>query len=74
MEDKKTLSEQLDAINFKNSQVQKIRAIQEGKEKLKNSLGRNKKRVIASAPTLQGLETLKNTLGRQNMKALDTTP
>lgn len=68
MEDKKTLSEQLDAINFKNSQVQKIRAIQEGKEKLKNSLGRNKKRVMASPPTLQGLETLGNTLGRQNVK------
>ena len=69
-----TLQETLDAITFKNEQVRKIKAIQEGKEKLKDRLGRNKQRVIASAPTLQGLQRIKNTLGRQNMKSLDTTP
>jgi len=74
MSDNKTLGEQLDAITFKNEQVQKIKAIQEGKERLKESLGRNKRRTIAAAPTLQGLQKLKNTLGRQNMKSLDTTP
>ncbi len=74
MSDNKTLGEQLDAITFKNEQVQKIKAIQDGKERLKESLGRNKRRTIASTPTLQGLQTLKNTLGRQNMKSLDTTP
>jgi hypothetical protein len=74
MADNKTLQEQLDAITFKNAQVQKIKAMQEGTDKLKNSLGRNKQRVIASAPRVQGLETIKNTLGRQNMKSLDTTP
>ena len=69
-----TLQETLDAITFKNEQVRKIKAIQEGKEKLKDRLGRNKQRVIASTPTLQGLQRIKNTLGRQNMKSLDTTP
>lgn len=74
MADNKTLQEQLDAITFKNSQAQKIKAIQEGREKLKNSLGRNRPTNVAATPTLQGLQTIKNTLGRQNMKALDTTP
>ena len=74
MEDNKTLSEQLDAITFKNDQVQKIRAMQEGRERLKNSLGRNKQRATSNTPTPQGLQRLKNTLGSQNMKALDTTP
>jgi hypothetical protein len=72
MADNKTLREQLDAITFKNDQVRKIRAMQEGKERLKNSLGRNKQRATAATPTLQGLQRLKNTLGRQNMKSLDT--
>jgi hypothetical protein len=69
-----TLQQKLDAITFKNSQAEKIKAVQEGRERLKNSLGRNKQRAVASTPKIQGLETLKNTLGRQNMKALDTTP
>ena len=69
-----TLQQKLDAITFKNSQAEKIIAVQEGREKLKNSLGRNKQKAVASTPKVQGLETLKNTLGRQNMKALDTTP
>ena len=68
-----TLQQKLDAITFKNSQVKKIKAVQEGREKLKNSLGRYKRRV-AEGPRVQGLETIKNTLGRQNMKPLDTTP
>ena len=37
-----TLQETLDAITFKNEQARKIKAIQEGKEKLKDRLGRNK--------------------------------
>jgi hypothetical protein len=74
MADNKTLQEKLDAITFKNDQVQKIKAVQEGKQRLKDSLGRNKQRTTAATPTLQGLQTIKNTLGRQNMKSLDTTP
>ena len=37
-----TLQETLDAITFKNEQARKIKAIQEGKEKLKDRLGRKK--------------------------------
>jgi hypothetical protein len=47
-EDKKTLQQQLDAINFKNDQAKKIKAVQEGKERLKDNLGRNKSRYISS--------------------------
>lgn len=67
-----TLQETLDAITFKNEQARKIKAIQEGKERLKNSLGRNKQRATAATSTLQGLQRIKNTLGRQYMKSLDT--
>lgn len=60
-----TLQQKLDAITFKNSQAKKIKAVQEGSERLKESLGRNKKRVAkAPTPSLQGLQTLKNTLGK----------
>ena len=33
---KATLQQQLDAITFKNAQVEKIKAMQEGKERLKD--------------------------------------
>lgn len=65
------LQEQLDAITFKNSQAEKIKAMQEGKQRLKDNLGRNKKRYvsstdgigstnrrISSAGKLKGLQTL----------------
>jgi hypothetical protein len=68
---KATLQQQLDAINFKNAQAEKIKAIQEGKERLKDNLGRNKKRYISStegsgsayrrvgaAGRIKGLQTL----------------
>jgi hypothetical protein len=56
----KTLKENLDDIAFKNSQVEKIKNMQEGKEKLKDSLGRQKAKVAASAKMkgLQGLQGL----------------
>lgn len=69
----KTLDEQLNDINFKNSQIAKIRDIQAGKARLKDSLGRNRQTQVSSAGRLSGLETIKNTLGRQFQKALDTT-
>ena len=69
---KATIQQQLDAITFKNSQAEKIKAVQAGKQRLKDNLGRNKQRATAATPTLQGLQRLKNTLGRQNMKSLDT--
>lgn len=68
---KKTLRETLNDINFKNAQAQKIQAVQEGKERLKDSLGRNKKRYVSStdgvgntyrrvsaAGRIKGLQTL----------------
>ena len=55
---KQTLQQQLDAITFKNEQANKIKAIQEGKQKLKDSMGRNKKNIVAQAPRIKGLQTL----------------
>jgi hypothetical protein len=68
---KKSLQQQLDAITFKNAQAEKIKAIQEGKEKLKDKLGRNKKKYEGAAGRVQGLQGLQgmgNTLGKQFTK------
>jgi hypothetical protein len=63
-EDSKSLQQQLDAINFKNDQVKKIRAIQEGEQRLKDNLGRNKARRVSSAGRIAGLQTLGNSFGK----------
>jgi len=76
-EDKQTLQQQLDAITFSNQQAQKIRAIQEGRQRLKDSLGRNrdryisstegagnKSRRVSSAGRIAGLQTLGNSFGK----------
>jgi hypothetical protein len=42
---KNELQDKLDSIAFKNSQIEKIRNMQEGKEKLKDSLGAQKAKV-----------------------------
>lgn len=55
---KLTLQQKLDAITFNNDQAKKIKAIQEGKQKLKDSMGRNKKNIVAQAPRIKGLQTL----------------
>lgn len=68
---KASLQQQLDAITFKNAQAEKIKAMQEGKQRLKDNLGRNKKRYISStesngstnrrvgaAGRIKGLQTL----------------
>lgn len=57
---KNELQDNLDAINFKNSQIEKIKNMQEGKQKLKDSLGREKAKVASSAKIkgLQGLQGL----------------
>jgi hypothetical protein len=59
---KNELQETLDGITFKNSQVQKIREIQEGKSKVKDSVGRAKQRVSSSSKIkgLQGLQGLQS--------------
>ena len=56
---KLTLQQQLDAITFKNEQAKKIKAIQEGKERLKERLGRNRQRRVSAASRIVGLQTLK---------------
>lgn len=55
-----TLQDSLDKIAFKNSQILKIRSLQEEKEKLKDSMGRDKQKVASSAKLkgLQGLQGL----------------
>jgi hypothetical protein len=63
-EDSKSLQQQLDAITFKNDQVKKIRAVQEGQQRLKDNLGRNKARRVSSAGRIAGLQTLGNSFGK----------
>ena len=62
---KQTLQQKLDAITFKNEQAEKIKAIQEGKEKLKERLGRNRQRRVSAASRIGGLQILNNSLGNQ---------
>jgi hypothetical protein len=62
---KPSLQQQLDAITFKNSQVEKIKAMQEGKQKLKERMGRNRERRVSAAGRISGLQTLNNSLGNQ---------
>ena len=57
-EAKKTLADTLNEITFKNAQAQKINAIQKGRERLKDSLGRNKKIRVAKAGVIKELQTL----------------
>ena len=52
---KLTLQQQLDAITFKNEQAKKIKAIQEGKQRLKERLGRNRQRRVSAASRIVGL-------------------
>jgi hypothetical protein len=62
---KETLQQKLDAITFKNDQAEKIKAIQEGKQKLKDRMGRNRERRVSAAGRISGLQTLNNSLGNQ---------
>jgi len=57
-EAKKTLAQTLNDINFKNQQVQKIKAMQQGRERLKDNLGRNKATKVSAASKIKGLQTL----------------
>lgn len=58
-----TLQETLNGITFKNEQARKIKAMQEGKEKLKDGLGRakaTKQSAISRVKGLQGLQGLQS--------------
>jgi hypothetical protein len=66
-----SLQQKLDAITFKNAQAEKIKSIQEGTERLKDNLGRNRKKYQAAVDRVQGLQGLQgmgNTLGNQFKK------
>lgn len=52
------LRSELDAINFKNDQANKIKAIQAGKERLKDNLASNRKRRVSSSSRLSGMGKL----------------
>lgn len=57
-EEVKSLRSELDAITFKNEQAEKIKAMQEGKEKLKDRLGSNRKRRVSASTNLSGMGKL----------------
>ena len=61
---KETLAQKLNAIAAKNSQIISVRNIQEGKEKLKDKVGRKSPASLTQS-RIQGLASLKNTLGSQ---------
>lgn len=54
-EEVKSLRGELDSITFKNEQARKIRAVQAGKEKLKDSLAKNRQRRVSSASRITGM-------------------
>lgn len=57
-EEVKSLRSELDAITFKNEQAKKIMAIQKGKEKLKDSLAKNRERRVGASSRISGLGRL----------------
>jgi len=58
-EDKeKTLQEELDAITFKNKQANAIKKMTAENKRLKDELGRKKKRNTSSNTRIAGLKTL----------------
>jgi len=71
---KKTLQQKLDDVTFRNSEVNKIKAAQDEKNKLnlREHMGRKKSErgptPYAGVKGLQGLQGLNNTLGRQFKK------
>jgi hypothetical protein len=67
-ESEKTLRESLDAITFKNEQAQRIKSIQEGKERLKDRMAKNRDRRVSAASRISGLQTLNSSLGNQFKK------
>lgn len=68
----KTLREELDAITFKNAQVQKIKAMQEGKEKLKDRMGRNRQRYVSTTESLSGRQSGRQISAAGRIKGLQT--
>lgn len=57
-EEVKSLRQELDAITFKNKQAEDIAAMQAGKQKLKDKLGKNRERRVGSSGKISGLGKL----------------
>jgi len=57
-EEVKSLRSELDALTFKNEQAEKIMSIQSGKERLKDSLSKNRERRVSSSNRVSGLGKL----------------
>jgi len=57
-EKEKTLQEELDAITFKNKQANAIKKMTAENKRLKEELGRKKKRNTSSNTRIAGLKTL----------------
>lgn len=57
-EEVKSLRQELDAITFKNKQAEDIAAMQAGKQKLKDKLGKNRERRVSSSGKISGLGKL----------------
>jgi hypothetical protein len=54
----KNFRNELDMITFKNEQAKRIKAMQEGKERLKEKLGSNRKRRISASTRVSGMGKL----------------
>jgi hypothetical protein len=63
-ENVKSIKETLDSLNFRNDQAARVQAMQSGKEKMRDRIGRNKQRRISSAGRTS-LQTLNSSLGNQ---------
>lgn len=66
-EDIQSIRDTLDSLTFKNDQVKRVQAIQAGKEKVRDRIGRNKERRISAAGRTS-LQTLNSSLGNQFKK------
>jgi hypothetical protein len=63
-ENVQSIKETLDSLNFRNDQAARVQAMQSGKEKMRDRIGRNKERRISSAGRTS-LQTLNSSLGNQ---------
>ena len=59
-----SIKDTLNSLNFRNDQAARVQAMQEGKEKVSDRIGRNKQRRISSAGRTS-LQTLNSSLGNQ---------
>jgi hypothetical protein len=63
-ENVQSIKETLDSLNFRNDQAARVQAMQSGKEKMRDRIGRNKQRRISGAGRTS-LQTLNSSLGNQ---------